>query len=299
MRFISVLFLVFVSSISLAQLSGEVKYNQFGVKFVIPDGWKGVENESNIMVTTDSLNVTIMLSLHTNTLAQLEEEAQVGINDQNGTALMMSSGFSYPKPNVLLTNFRGVVEMQSCIAAFYGLENKGGFGMSIMGLAFAGEDTTAAYKAARSIMNSVEFYKKPTIQPDKAITVDKSNSAREIAEWTTFLSNTKLTYSNSISVGDLQIAGGKNEITLDLCEEGYFIFNSRDDLSMGDEGDTSNKGNGKWQTLANQDDGYSLFLRFHDGAQTSYTLQTNDKKLFLNGNEYVRTVGGENGTICF
>jgi hypothetical protein len=186
--------------------------------------------------------------------------------------------------------FSGTMENQPAKAYVIGLvnPNEGGYGVSIMSVATKSEFSQTNKDVATALYKSFKF--------------EKIEKGSEIAEWTEWLSNVRLTYMDSYySSGD--VGGGySSEERIDLCAAGYFLFNASNEMTVSGSNVSGynsggSSGNGKWKIVARGNQ-LVLLLQYHEGEESSYYLEYKDEKLYLNGYRYYRTTEGEYAPNC-
>ena len=143
---------------------------------------------------------------------------------------------------------------------------------------------------AQALAESVVFF-----------TPEKSS---ELVEWQEWFKGARLTYMNSYSSGvgaDGSYGGYSDEITIDLCEAGYFKYNSNSEMAIdggyGSDynastfGNSRDSGNGQW-SVTERGGKLLLILAFYSGETYEYALKYEDKKTYLNDQRYFVTREG-------
>ncbi len=286
---IFVILLLFpVLSIKAQVRAGDVEYKTLGIRFSIPQGWKGRETAEGFVIGHDSEPGMIILSTHQyKTLEQIKEEAQHGFQDENGTSLQVTGNFNPVGENGIGALYQGMMQWTQVKLYAIGLTNPHGYGLTIM--AGTSDDLyTDKYKRlAESVAASVRFSK-----PETGPIVD---------QWKQHLTGKRLTYmdsyySSSPGIDGMEGGGYSSEETIDLCPQGYFNFSSSSDVSVDTGGAygfgaSSGQGNGTWEITGNVNGGATLLLNFNNGKVNEYELTYEDEKTMLNGYRYYITDG--------
>lgn len=299
-KLISLCVLLVLGSVSFAQLQGEVKYDNLGVKFHIPEPWVGEQSDEMIIVNHPFLNNTIVVSLNTNTLDELKVEAREGLSNGQGTHLELVSTLEYPKPNYLAGYYKGIVEWQTCEAYIIGRAKEESFGVSVINLAFAGAPLDSVKDVGMQIIESFEFYKPVTNNQPETRTKAPVSNEPSVQDWIRRFQNVRLTYMNSYSSGG---GGGySSEEVIDLCAAGYFNFNGSNSMSVGTPGSSvyqadNKNGAGNWNVMMEKGQPV-LVLLYHNGRAAEYYLELRDGKLFMNDYRYFMTYDGELAPDC-
>ncbi len=292
--------LVLASLNASAQATGEVNFETLGIRFTIPNGWVGQEVNGGYIVGSNTEPGFAFLTLHQySTLAQLTQQAQQGITEQNGTNLNLSGEIENLNERSIGAEYNGTLEGQSVKAYVVGLVNPLGNGVTIMAATTPDQYSDTHKQLALQLANSTQFS-----QPETPSVVE---------EWKQTLQNSRLTYmdsyqSNSGSYGGYSTGGGySSETQIHLCGQGFFKYKSSSSMSIdtgGAFGGSSGggQGSGTWEVVGNTQGGATLRLNFHNGEVYEYALEYQDKKTFLNGNRYFRTYGTagvDDGPECF
>jgi len=282
-----------------AQDTGTITYEQLGLSFKIPDGWRGQMYEDSYIIGHPSKPGFILLSTHSATsLAMLEQEAQVGMVDQaNGISLRLSGNTEKVGSNGLAGTYEGTMGGRAAKAFVIGLLNPHGMGLLIMSTTTLEQYTDMYSALAIEIANSVQF--SAPVQPPIA------------DEWKNSLADTRLTYMESYSSVDytdpnIATGGGySRKEVIDLCGAGYFKYASSSNMSVtggigvsGLQG-SSGKGAGTWEVSANASGAAVLVLKFYGGEVYEYVISYPDRELHLNGRRYFHTWTGENKPDCW
>ncbi len=293
---------LFTISHAYSQASGPVEYKYLGIRFSIPEGWIGQENEAGYLVGSYTLPGFALLTTHpSTTIEQLREQARQGIYDQNGTMLTLTGEPETLGQNILGGEFEGSLEGQPVKAYLAGVLNPHGNGVTILAAASPGEYSSIHKNLAINLANSLEF-SQPEIPP-------------VVEEWKQALQNAKLTYRDSyfssgsgVDVGGTIYSSGggySNKEEIHLCAQGYFKYNNASRVSIDQGAFGSSKstdlGAGTWSVEGNAQGGATLRLNFYAGEIYEYTLDYQNNQTLLNGKRYYRTYaseGAEFGPDC-
>ncbi len=80
-----------LNSPAYTQSTGEIDYPSLGIKFTIPEGWKGQEVEEGYFMGSDTEPGFIFLMTHeAKNLDELRAGAEEGINEEGGTQSTLS-----------------------------------------------------------------------------------------------------------------------------------------------------------------------------------------------------------------
>lgn len=288
---------------SCSQATGTVEYKYLGLRFTIPDGWIGQENEIGYLVGSYTEPGFALLTTNpSKSLDQLRQQAQQGIYDQNGTVLNPAGQLETIGQNALGGEFHGTLEGQQVKAFLAGIINTHGDGVTIMVAAAPHEFSSTHRTLALDLIQSMQFF--------------EAETAPIVEEWRQRLQNAKLTsmdsyYSSGSGVdvgGTVYSSGGgyNNKVEIHLCGQGFFKYKSSSSVSVdqGAFGSSQNagQGSGSWSVIGNSEGGAVLRLSFHNGETFEYTLTYTNNQTLLNGKRYYRTYaseGAEFGPECW
>lgn len=265
---------------------------QWGIRFTVPEGWRGVKDGGVFLLGSDETAGLIVLMPHeATTIADLEAGAREGLVDE-GTRLRLSGPVSRRADGRGVTaRFTGQVDGAPAEAYAVGVLPEHDLGVVVIAAtspeAF-GEDHIGL---ADEIAQSVEFAE-PVVPP---ITM----------EWRRDLAGYRLTYLWSYDSGvsvDGSYSGGSQRTVIDLCEPGHFSYYNSSSMSVDSGGADyavsvggggSQEGLGRW-SIVTYSDGPYLKLEFNDGDVLEYGLEWNDSALYMDGSRYFRTNGSYN-----
>jgi len=146
-----------------AQTTGEVNFKTLGIKFIIPDGWVGQEVQGGYIIGHNTEPGFAFLTLHEYTsVAQLEQEAQQGITEQNGTNLSLSGELKPLGKQGIGGEYGGTLEGKKVKAYILGLVNPYGNGVTIMAAATPEQYSEKHKQVALQLANSIRFSKPET-----------------------------------------------------------------------------------------------------------------------------------------
>ncbi len=288
---------------SIGQSTGPVEYKYLGIRFTIPDGWVGQENQIGYIVGSHTEPGFALLTTNpSRTMDQLHQQAQQGIHDQNGTMLTLVSQLENLGQNGIGGEFQGTLEGQPVKAFIAGILNPHGDGVTIMAAASTREYSPIHKSLALSLTESIVFF--------------EAETSPIVNEWKQALRNAKLTFMDShysggggVNVdGTVYSTGGgyNSKVEIHLCDQGYFKYKSSSSVTVdqGAFGSTSDSGQGAgtWSVIGNAQGGAVLRLSFHNGDMKEYTLDYQNNQTLLNGKRYYRTYaseGAEFGPECW
>lgn len=110
-------------------------------------------------------------------------------------------------------------------------------------------------------------------------------------------------YSSSYSSDGIS-GGYSSERVIDICEKGFFRYNSSSKVSASGSGisgyDTGpSTGDGSWTVGIGSNSSTNLILNFNNGEQYRYALEYREEKSYLNGDRFFRATSGEYAPNCF
>jgi hypothetical protein len=283
-----------------AQLTGHVEYPNLGISFQLPFDWYGQENESSIIATTPQHNCVLVISVHKSSLGDLEKELRTGIHDDMGTSLALATDEILKKDKKISGALHGVVEYNSAECYYVGLENKTGFGLSVLGVSFLGEDLDLIYSAVDSLVKSVKFSSIKSVAGGNKVREEKeSNNEMSVEKWIGLLGDSLLTNNDTSNSTDPSNEREK----LYLCRPGYFRFEGKSTISIGGDAGSANlnqkeKGEGSWGIIEQAPGVFTLKLNFYNGTYSAYAIAYIEEKLYLNKIRYFLTSKGDFAPNC-
>ena len=272
---------------AVAQQTGEVDYPYLGIKFTIPQGWKGAENGGGFLIGSETKpGLVFMLPHEVNQIEALKREAAAGLQDE-GVSLQKSGDFEEVGKGGIGAEFTGLIQGQLAKAYVVGVINPLGSGVTIISAATQDAYSDEYKKLAQEIAMSLKFSE--PVEPPVT------------QEWRDALSGAKLTYmKSSYSSGGVSVNGyssysgysSHSEIT--LCPSGLFSYYSNNSMSVDTGGAFAgsagnNDGQGQWKVGSDGQGVPVLTLQFQNGEVYTYKLSYEDKKTYLNGTRYFRT----------
>ncbi len=279
-----------LQSQAFAQITGEVNYEQFGISFTIPNGWFGQESPEAILMQSQTIPGIGVITTHNYSIDQLKSEARNGLREGFGTNMQLQGNLEDLADNAIGGVFEGTLEGSNAKAYIIGIQNpyEDGLGVSIMIASYPNMFTDQHINSAKQLYSSFKFKE-----------VDNSDL---IQQWTTFFSNVKLTYMDSYSSST---GGGySSEEVIDLCRQGHFIFNSNNDMSIGQSdfsaySQSNSAGSGQWEITMGSSGQPNLILKYYNGSYDEYEITYEDEEVYLNGYRYFRTTDGEYAPSCY
>ncbi len=285
-RYAIVIIALSANIIGKAQKAGEVDYPYLGIKFTIPDGWKGAETEGGFLMGSDTKpGLIVMLPHDVKDLNGLRQEAEAGLQGE-GISLSKSSEFESVGKEGIGAEFEGLIQGEQAKAYVAGIINPFGSGVTIMAASTTSSYNNDYKELAKRIAMSLKFSQ--PVEPPVT------------QEWRNTLMGAKLTYLNSSYSSGASYDGystysgysSRHEIT--LCPNGYFSDYSSNSMSVDTGGafaggGGNDSGQGKWSVVANADGNPVLKLEFNNGEVSSYKLSYEEGKTYLSGSRYFRT----------
>src|SRR5690606_9786378 len=126
-----VAFLIFLSGTwASAQQTGEVDYPYLGIKFTIPEGWKGAEQQGAYIMGSDTEAGLILLIPHEEKqISTLKMQAEQGLHEE-GISLTKSGEFQKVGAEGIGAEFTGVIQGTSAKAFIAAVINPFGMGVT-------------------------------------------------------------------------------------------------------------------------------------------------------------------------
>jgi len=265
-----------------SQASSEVDYPYLGIKFTIPEGWKGQETESGYLMGSDAQPGLILMMPHTaRTLEELYRQARQGLQDDNGTMLSLSGDLEPIPPASIGGLFTGKLEYNKAKAYIVGTINPFGDGVTTM--------------AVTDPQHYSEHHKDLAIRVAKSLKFATPKESPVVKEWDETLKGAKLSYLSSSGGSDYSGYSGSSSTTeIMLCSSHEFTYYSSSFASFdvsagfGHAGNSSN-GHGTWEVSGIDSEKIHLLLHFSDGREHDYLVEYRETKTYLDGSRYFRT----------
>lgn len=257
-------------------------YPELGVRFTIPAGWSGREQDESVVLASTTVPGLVVLTPHEHReIAALRVEAEGGIDDGAGTALKPHGALTAMGSSGISGEFRGRFDGAPATAYAVGLINPHGRGLTVVAVTSPETYTAAHRTVALEVARSVEF--------------SAPRVPAVVAEWRQGLSGRRLArYASSYGSGSGGYSGFQSSTQFHLCPSGDFAFGGRESGSFdtpGAFGSTggSPTGSGRWEVTVKPDGSPWLQLRYHTGAVETYRLEQRGANTYLNGARYFRT----------
>ncbi len=265
-----------------SQSTGEIDYPYLGIKFTIPEGWKGQELEEGYIMGSDTEAGFIFLMTHeSKNLEQLNAEARQGIYEEGGTQLQLN-GELEPVGNAGVGGmFTGMLEYSQAQAYIVAVINPFGTGVTVMAITDPQHYSERYESLAKEVAKNLKF------ALPKEIPVVK--------EWEQTLKGAKLTYmSSSSSSGYSSYGYSSTTEEILLCSNGQFTYYYNSSISAGSSGvsgysDNNDNGQGTWSVIGDGAEGAILQLDYNDGRQNQFQITYSEEKTYLNDSRYFRT----------
>lgn len=286
MRFLCLLAFIINSFAGLAQQTGEVEYPFLGVRFTIPQGWKGAEASGGFLIGHDTKPGFIFLIPNDVTdMEALKAEARNGLNEE-GISMYMISDFEEIGTGGVGAEFEGSIQGTPARAFIAGVINPFGMGVTIMATTDQANYTGAYKVLATKLAMSLKFThpKEPPLS----------------SQWKEALTGATLTYMNSSYSsgpsydGYSTYSGYSSHIEILLCPSGNFTYSNSSSMSIDTGGGFAGSGDngnsqGRWSLTGDAGGNNVLKLEFSNGEVSTYTLSYENDKTYLNGKRYFRT----------
>ncbi len=266
-----------------AQQTGEVEYPYLGIKFTIPDEWKGQELEEGYLMGSDSHAGFILMSTQeARSIDELKQEAMAGLELGEGTMLQLSGEFENLGKVGIGAEFEGFMEWQPARAYVIGLINPLGKGVTILSIT-----TPRVYDS---------YYRDITLRVAKSIRFSKPKESPLKKEWDEALKGAKLTYMSSFGDSDYSggYSGGSTTREYTLCSDRTFSFYYNSNFSMSSEGggafsDSGDNGQGRWKVETGAVGEAILVFDYFDGRVERFEITSKEDRTYLEGTRYFRT----------
>lgn len=279
-RLIFILSILSMSS-SFSQKTGVVDYPYLGIKFTIPENWKGQETEEAFIIGSDTHPGLIVLIPHeAKSIQELEQAANQGISEDN-VYLNKTGKLNVFGAEGIGGEFSGYMEGTEAKAYIIGVVNPFGYGVTVI--------------AVTDVANYSVKYKKWAEQLAKSLQFRSPEEPQKTKEWKDWFNGAKLVYMKSDYSSGASYGGystyssysSRREIL--LCSNGQFSYYSSSQFSVDTGGGfAGSNGNddGSWKISWDASGNSTLMLSFNSGEQASYDLAYKDNKTTLNGQRY-------------
>ncbi len=281
-----IILMFFLPGKCTAQQTGEVNYPALGIRFAIPDGWKGAESGEVFLIASDiTPGLVIILPHEESQLSTLRSLAEEGIRDE-GIDLKRTGDIQQVGAEGIGAEFSGTIQGTKVKAYVVGVINPFGMGVLIMATTDDAHYSSMYKQLAEEIALSLKF--------------SEPKESAVSTEWRSALTGAKLTYmksnySGGSSYGGYSTYSGysfREEIL--LCSSQQFSYSTNNSMSMdsgGAFGSSGGKesGTGTWKVTSDSAGNSILELHFSDGTITTYQLSFSNQKTYLNGTRYYRT----------
>jgi len=296
MKYQLLLLLLFcsVSNILLAQTE-TIREESWGVEFKIQEGWQYKVNEEGYLMGSNTVpGLMMVLPGSFTTREELLQEANQGIQDNEGAFLQLTGDLSDYKNKGLAGFYAGILEWEKVEAYAIGLLNtKGGKGITCIIITTPDQFSNKHIEQVQLLANSFTFF-----------IPEVPNVVKEWQDWFKEPGGCRLKYLTSS--GGADYGGGysssSSEETIDLCPTGYFSFSSSSsstfDINAGfGSANSGDQGDGTWAIDFN-DTNAVLVLSCNDGRELNYELTFEDNKTYLDGYRYF-VLFDDQGPQCY
>lgn len=276
--------------------TGLINYEKLGLSFEIPVGWIGQESNGMYLMGSNSKAGLIIIQPHQFNKDQLQQQARTGIQEGSGTFFQLEGELQFLDKNAIGGFFSGTMEWENAKAYIIGIPKPFPYnpGITISAITTPNLFDDSYKEICLSILKSVQFKE-----------VDRK---AELEEWKQFLSNSRLTYTDSYysasGTSGLDGGGYSSKKIYDLCSSGYFTYSGRSSMSIDESGASAssaskNNGNGKWNIIIDSNGNPALQLLYYNGDEFTYALSYENQKLYLNSTRYFKTNSGEYAPNCY
>jgi hypothetical protein len=291
------IFLLLVSIDMSAQIQGPVNYKHLGIAFEIPGGWVGQQTDNGLTMGSYTEPGMLIFSLgEYQTETRLFQELQNSYADENGTRLFLVHPPVRIRENVYEVEMAGTIQWEPAKA--YGIVQLNPLGKdpSFLYITSPEQFTSENRRIVNKIHGSLKLFRPETGELTN--------------QWKEFLSNVRLTYLDSYYSGPSTAGGayvgGSSKTEIDLCPQGYFLFNSSSQVVGGSAGaslgsSNGNNGHGQWQVDVGVSGNAVLRLQFYTGENREYVITGQDNSgevIYLDNAKYFRTRGGQYAARC-
>ncbi|MEQ8415928.1 MAG: hypothetical protein RIB71_15725 [Imperialibacter sp.] len=263
-----------------AQQTGVVDYPTLGIRFTIPDGWKGAESGEVFLMGSDTQPGLIILMTHQESQIQnLKTQAEAGLVDE-GISLQKAGDFEKVGSEGIGAEFSGNIQGTQAKAYIAAVVNPFGTGVTVV--------------AATDVPNYSSLYKQLAKEVAGSLQFSQPKEPPVTEEWRQTLQGAKLTYLDSYSSSGFDSYGGYSDHEeILLCGTRFtFYKNSRMSIDTGgayaSSLDKSNNA-GNWTVTTNASGVPLLHLQYDNGDVSDFELEYKETKTYLNGYRYFRT----------
>lgn len=244
------------------QLPQQVKFQELGLAFDIPDGWLGQLDGDYILLGSHTEAGLMIVFENTSASAlELKQIAEQGF-EIKGAYLDPIDGPVIKSPKRVEGMFQGMfnTNMVKCYAI--GLINSLGSGLTILMLAKEDVFTKTQKEAANQLASSVRFF-----QP---------KDSKLTRNWKDRITGKQLKYIHTSGGYDINGSGSSTykDVTIDLCSNGQFVYYSNTNISF----DTGEPGMDTENAEVFQGSGYSDAT---DESQGTFMIYSVGEETFL------------------
>lgn len=258
------------------QLPSHNEFQELGLSFDIPFGWQGQLSDSSVLLGHNSISGLMVLTENTaKNATQLKTLAMEGLTDE-GVQLTPSDEFRVVANNRVEGFYQGQFNGAQVKVYAIGLINGLGNGMNIIIMTETDKFTQQHQQEANKLAKSVKFF--------------KSIDSNATQNWKNKITGTQLKYFNTSTFSGG--SGISDRTTIDLCNNGQFIYYSNSHASFDSSGgygsannQNNNQGSYAIKTLGTQS---YLQLTFTNAEVYEYALSTNQQNnTFLDDSRYL------------
>ncbi len=253
-----------------------------GISFTVSADWQANKTEAGYVLGSNTIAGLIILLPNTfSTKNELIQEAQAGIQDDEGTNLRLKGSVTDFNAQGVAGYYTGTMQLENVEAYMIGLINtKGGKGATCIVVTTPEMFSELHVSELQKIANSIVFSN--VVMP--AI----------VEEWNKGLKQPggcRLKHLTSSSDTDYSggYTGSSDQAIIDLCPRGFSYYSSSSSTFDSGSGfgssNGSNEGQGTWEIDYNGTHAV-LVLYFNDGREFNYELTYEDNKTYLNGTRY-------------
>ena len=291
MKHIFLLTILLTAHSVFSQKTGKVDYPHLGLTLAIPEGWIGQESELGLVLGHNEIAGMVLVSpMEVENMNMLRQTAIQGIQDGNGSTLMISGDINDYDSQTIGAYYQGTIEWTPVKAYTIGKLSPHGAGLSIYAM------------TQPDLFN--ESYRQLAEEIDSSITFRQPETEAITKGWKEYLSGHRLRKMNSSynSSYDGSYTGHSTDVIWDLCPDGHFTYSNNSSYSVGIDGGGAygynDKGEyGTWEIGCSLLAQPILILNYANGEVYENQLAVQNGEFYMNGSRVFR-LSGQDGPNC-
>ena len=296
-RLLTILFPL-LPGLILAQAGQKFEYPTLGVTIQTPSDLIAQEGEEAILMYSMTMQQTLFaLSVHEySTIQELRDASKEPYTEDDGTYLALNGELEDITDSAVGGIFKGRAGGAAAEAYILGRINPYGEGISIIAVSVNGTTPTDKLRDyAIKINDGISFTEREV--PD-AVQEYRDRIVNARLQW-------RSNYSSPSYTGGVSGYSSSTE-TIDICGQGYFIFEGSSSLSMSSgnlsvlgNSNSSSQGHGTWEVTSDAAGNPLLVLNYYNGSVENYTLYYEGGYMHMNDYKYTIGRGSEYGPACY